>query len=116
MTNESAVRSSNAHSAYSAGPGAADPNAIGSTAIHPDTAGAVPHVLEQLQQSANGAARDIALAFGVPPMLLGIRGDNTYANYVEANRAFYRLIEAANALRRGQPVPETLIPINGRVV
>ena len=31
------------------------------------------------------------LAFGVPPMLLGIPGDNTYANYQEANRAFYRL-------------------------
>lgn len=26
----------------------------------------------------NGAAREIALAFGVPPMLLGIPGDNTY--------------------------------------
>jgi HK97 family phage portal protein len=38
----------------------------------------------------NGAARDIALAFGVPPMLLGIPGDNTYANYAEANRAFWR--------------------------
>ncbi|MEM8572434.1 MAG: phage portal protein [Pseudomonadota bacterium] len=37
------------------------------------------------------AARDIALAFGVPPMLLGLPGDNTYANYQEAHRAFYRL-------------------------
>jgi HK97 family phage portal protein len=36
------------------------------------------------------AAREIALAFGVPPMLLGIPGDNTYANYAEANRAFWR--------------------------
>lgn len=36
------------------------------------------------------AAREIALAFGVPPMLLGIPGDNTYANYQEANRAFWR--------------------------
>lgn len=36
------------------------------------------------------AARDIALAFGVPPMLLGIPGDNSYANYAEANRAFWR--------------------------
>ena len=42
-------------------------------------------------QAKNGAARDIALALGVPPMLLGIPGDNTYANYAEANRAFYRL-------------------------
>jgi HK97 family phage portal protein len=38
----------------------------------------------------NGAAREIALAFGVPPMLLGIPGDNTYANLVEANRALWR--------------------------
>ena len=40
-------------------------------------------------QARNGAARDIALAFGVPPMLLGIPGDNTYANYKEANKAFW---------------------------
>jgi len=33
----------------------------------------------------DGAAREIALAFGVPPMLLGIPGDNTYANYAEAH-------------------------------
>ena len=37
------------------------------------------------------AARDIALAFGVPPMLLGLPGDSTYANYREANRALWRL-------------------------
>ena len=37
------------------------------------------------------SAREIALAFGVPPMLLGIPGDNTYANYREANLAFWRL-------------------------
>jgi HK97 family phage portal protein len=42
-------------------------------------------------EARNGAARDIALALGVPPMLIGIPGDNTYANYQEANRAFYRL-------------------------
>lgn len=38
----------------------------------------------------HAAAREIALAFGVPPMLLGIPGDNTYSNYQEANRAFWR--------------------------
>ncbi|HWV53567.1 phage portal protein [Pseudorhodoplanes sp.] len=38
----------------------------------------------------HNAAREIALCFGVPPMLLGIPGDNTYANYQEANRAFIR--------------------------
>ena len=37
------------------------------------------------------AARDVALAFGVPPMLLGLPGDATYANYREANRALWRL-------------------------
>jgi len=37
-----------------------------------------------------GAAREIALAFGVPPLLLGLPGDNTFSNYQEANRAFWR--------------------------
>ena len=36
------------------------------------------------------AAREVALALGVPPMLLGIPGDNTYSNYAEANRSFWR--------------------------
>jgi HK97 family phage portal protein len=36
------------------------------------------------------AAREIALAFGVPPMLIGLPGDNAYANYREANRALWR--------------------------
>ena len=36
------------------------------------------------------AAREIALAFGVPPMLMGLPGDNSYANYREANRALWR--------------------------
>ena len=37
------------------------------------------------------AAREIALAFGVPPMLIGLPGDATYANYKEASRALWRL-------------------------
>ncbi|WP_442754696.1 phage portal protein [Methylocystis sp. JAN1] len=41
-------------------------------------------------ESKAGAAREIALAFGVPPLLLGLPGDNTFANYSEANRAFWR--------------------------
>ena len=36
------------------------------------------------------AAREVALALGVPPMLLGIPGANTYSNYAEANRSFWR--------------------------
>jgi HK97 family phage portal protein len=35
------------------------------------------------------AARDVALAIGVPPQLLGIPGDNTYSNYAEARLAFW---------------------------
>jgi HK97 family phage portal protein len=45
----------------------------------------------EFQKTKEAAAREIAIAFGVPPMLMGIPGDATYANYQEANRAFYRL-------------------------
>jgi hypothetical protein len=41
-------------------------------------------------EAKHAAAREIALALGVPPMLLGIPGDNTYSNYQEANRTFWR--------------------------
>ncbi|GAB5488885.1 MAG: phage portal protein [Parasphingorhabdus sp.] len=47
------------------------------------------------------AAREIALAFGVPPMLLGLPGDNSYANYREANRALWRL---------------TVLPLAGKIL
>jgi len=47
------------------------------------------------------AAREIALAFGVPPMLLGLPGDSTYANYREANRALWRL---------------TVLPLAGKIL
>ena len=40
-------------------------------------------------EAKNSAARDVALAFGVPPQLLGIPGDNTYSNYAEARLAFW---------------------------
>ena len=41
-------------------------------------------------ESKAAAAREIALAFGVPPMVMGLPGDNTFANYAEANRSFWR--------------------------
>lgn len=37
----------------------------------------------------HSAARDVALAFGVPPQLLGIPGDNSYANMREARMALW---------------------------
>ncbi len=39
--------------------------------------------------SKNMAAREIAMAFGVPPQLLGIPGDNTYSNLQEARLALW---------------------------
>ncbi|PTV97147.1 HK97 family phage portal protein [Rhodobacter aestuarii] len=45
----------------------------------------------EFHETKLAAAREIAVAFGVPPMLLGIPGEATYANYAEAHRAFYRL-------------------------
>jgi HK97 family phage portal protein len=54
-------------------------------------------------EAKNMAAREIALAFGVPPMLLGIPGDNTFANYAEANRNFWRqtVVPLANRVADG---------------
>jgi HK97 family phage portal protein len=52
-------------------------------------------------EAKHAAAREIALAFGVPPMLLGIPGDLTYANYAEANRALWR---------------QTVLPLGNRIV
>jgi len=51
-------------------------------------------------EAKHAAAREIALAFGVPPMLLAIPGDNTYSNYQEASRVFWR---------------QTVLPLGGRM-
>ena len=37
----------------------------------------------------DSSARDIAIAFNVPPQLLGINGDNTYSNMQEARLALW---------------------------
>ncbi len=42
-----------------------------------------------LLETKFASARDISLAFGVPPLLLNIPGDSTYNNYSEARLAFY---------------------------
>ncbi|MGA0546061.1 phage portal protein [Brevundimonas sp. VNH65] len=41
-------------------------------------------------EGKHAAAREIGLAFGVPSQLLGIPGEATYANYREAQLAFWR--------------------------
>lgn len=48
-----------------------------------------PDKLKSLD-TKNQAAREIAFTLKVPPMLLGIPGDNTYSNYQEARQAFYQ--------------------------
>ena len=48
-----------------------------------------------------GAARDIALSFGVPPVLVGLPGDATYSNAREAGRALYR---------------QTVLPLAGQIL
>jgi HK97 family phage portal protein len=40
-------------------------------------------------EAKHSSARDIALALGVPPQMLGIPGDNTYSNLQEARLAFW---------------------------
>jgi HK97 family phage portal protein len=40
-------------------------------------------------EGKNSAARDIGLVFGVPPQILGIKGDSTFANYEQANLSFW---------------------------
>ncbi len=64
----------------------------------------------------NGAAREIALAFGVPPMLLGIPGDNTYANLVEANRALWRQTVIPLVRRVADDLSAWLGPVFGGAV
>lgn len=61
-------------------------------------------------EAKNAAAREIALAFGVPPMLLAIPGDNTYANYTEANRVFWRGSVLPLAGRIGAALAQWLSP------
>jgi HK97 family phage portal protein len=69
----------------------------------------------EFQKTKESAAREIALAFGVPPMLLGIQGDATYSNYQEANRAFFRLTVLPLAARVAAVLGEWLSRFSGEV-
>ncbi len=64
-------------------------------------------------EAKHQAARDIALAFGVPPMLLGIPGDNTYSNYAEANRALWRQTVLPLIRRTAAALSHWLKPVYG---
>lgn len=70
----------------------------------------------EFQKTKEAAAREISVAFGVPPMLLGIPGDATYANYQEAHRAFYRLTVLPLATKVTATISEWLSGIAGEQV
>ncbi|HAC50406.1 MAG TPA: phage portal protein, partial [Sulfitobacter sp.] len=70
----------------------------------------------EFQKTKESAAREIALAFGVPPMLIGVQGDATYANYQEAHRAFYRLTVLPLATRVTAALAEWLSGYLGEAV
>ncbi len=70
----------------------------------------------EFQKTKEAAAREIAIAFGVPPMLMGIPGDATYANYQEANRAFYRLTVLPMAARVTAALSHWLSSFSGEAV
>ena len=70
----------------------------------------------EFQKTKEAAAREIAVAFGVPPMLLGLTGDATYSNYQEANRAFYRLTVVPLVSRVMGSVSQWLSGLAGAVV
>ena len=64
-------------------------------------------------EAKHAAAREIALALGVPPMLLGIPGDNTYSNYQEASRTFWRQTVLPLVTRFSAAVSAWLSPAYG---
>ena len=70
----------------------------------------------EFQKTKEAAGREIATAFGVPPMLMGIPGDATYANYQEANRAFYRLTVLPLVARVTAGISHWLSGFTGEVV
>ena len=64
-------------------------------------------------EAKHAAAREIALALGVPPMLLGIPGDNTYANFQEANRTLWRQTVLPLVQRTARSLSQWLQPAWG---
>jgi len=64
-------------------------------------------------QAKAAAAREIALALGVPPLVLGLPGDNTFANYAEANKAFWRQTVIPLIARTQKAFAAWMVPVYG---
>ncbi|MDX2073470.1 MAG: phage portal protein [Alphaproteobacteria bacterium] len=63
--------------------------------------------------SKNASARDIALAFGVPPQLLGIPGDSTYNNLQEARVSLWEQTILPLAASTAESLNHWLLPLFG---
>jgi HK97 family phage portal protein len=64
-------------------------------------------------EAKHSSARDIALAFGVPPQLLGIPGDNTYSNLQEARLALWEQTVVPLVQRTLDTLNHWLVPMFG---
>jgi HK97 family phage portal protein len=64
-------------------------------------------------EAKNSSARDIALAFGVPPQLLGIPGDNTYSNLQEARLALWEQTVVPLVCMTADALNSWLLPMFG---
>lgn len=62
-------------------------------------------------ETKNSSARDIALAFGVPPQLLGMPGDNTYANLQEARLSLWEQTVVPLVERTADAFTRWLLPM-----
>jgi HK97 family phage portal protein len=71
-----------------------------------------PKDVEYLQ-GKHSAARDIALALGVPPILLHLPGDSTYNNVVEARLAYYEDTVLPEATYIATELSRWLLPMFG---
>jgi phage portal protein BeeE len=83
------------------------------TARSARTANAVARADDTREREAKASRAGRLIAFGVPPMLLGIPGDNTYANYKEANAAFWRGTVLPLAAKLAGALSEWLAPAFG---
>lgn len=72
--------------------------------------GLSPQDMDYLE-AKNSTARDIASAFGVPPQMLGIPGDNTYNNMKEARLSFYENTIMFEITRIEEELNRWLVPM-----
>jgi HK97 family phage portal protein len=65
-------------------------------------------------QGKDSVARDIAIAMGMPPMLLNLPGDNTFSNYAQAKQSFYEDTVIPHAKHLLEELNRWLVPRFGK--